>query len=285
MNLFSGLEKFGFKTDAAVDLFTDEKDEKKNAKDGEVKKADEPTEEEFLLEKTIRCTVCDKVIKTKMVKSGRVKRLEPDVDLRPRHMYIDTLKYDTSSCPYCGYTAMNRYFEHLSSSQIKLIKEQVCSNYRPERPVDLVVYDYDTAIDMHKLSLLNAIVKKSKTSEKAYNCLIISWLLRGKAETLEKSQPQDKEKLAECRKEEEAFYQQAYDGMMKAVATEMFPICGMDACTIDYLLATMAFHFKQYDVASKSLSNVITSVNAGNKIKDKARELKDKMIEEIKNNK
>ena len=285
MNLFSGLEKFGFKSDAAVDLFTDEKDEKKNAKDGEAKKADEPTEEEFLLEKTIRCTVCDKVIKTKMVKSGRVKRLEPDMDLRPRHMYIDTLKYDTSSCPYCGYTAMNRYFEHLSSSQIKLIKEQVCSNYRPERPVDLVVYDYDTAIDMHKLSLLNAIVKKAKTSEKAYNCLIISWLLRGKAETLEKSQPQDKEMLAECRKEEEAFYQQAYDGMMKAVATEMFPICGMDACTIDYLLATMAFHFKQYDVASKSLSNVITSVNAGNKIKDKARELKDKMIEEIKNNK
>ena len=285
MNLFSGLEKFGFKSDAAVDLFTDEKDEKKNAKDGEAKKADEPTEEEFLLEKTSRCTVCDKVIKTKMVKSGRVKRLEPDVDLRPRHMYIDTLKYDTSSCPYCGYTAMNRYFEHLSSSQIKLIKEQVCSNYRPERPVDLAVYDYDTAIDMHKLSLLNAIVKKAKTSEKAYNCLIISWLLRGKAETLEKSQPQDKEKLAECRKEEEAFYQQAYDGMMKAVATEMFPICGMDACTIDYLLATMAFHFKQYDVASKSLSNVITSVNAGNKIKDKARELKDKMIEEIKNNK
>ena len=285
MNLFSGLEKFGFKSDAAVDLFTDEKDEKKNAKDGEAKKADEPTEEEFLLEKTIRCTVCDKVIKTKMVKSGRVKRLEPDMDLRPRHMYIDTLKYDTSSCPYCGYTAMNRYFEHLSSSQIKLIKEQVCSNYRPERPVDLAVYDYDTAIDMHKLSLLNAIVKKAKTSEKAYNCLIISWLLRGKAETLEKSQPQDKEKLAECRKEEEAFYQQAYDGMMKAVATEMFPICGMDACTIDYLLATMAFHFKQYDVASKSLSNVITSVNAGNKIKDKARELKDKMIEEIKNNK
>lgn len=285
MNLFSGLEKFGFKSDAAVDLFTDEKDEKKNAKDGEAKKADEPTEEEFLLEKTIRCTVCDKVIKTKMVKSGRVKRLEPDMDLRPRHMYIDTLKYDTSSCPYCGYTAMNRYFEHLSSSQIKLIKDQVCSNYRPERPVDLVVYDYDTAIDMHKLSLLNAIVKKAKTSEKAYNCLIISWLLRGKAETLEKSQPQDKEKLAECRKEEEAFYQQAYDGMMKAVATEMFPICGMDACTIDYLLATMAFHFKQYDIASKSLSNVITSVNAGNKIKDKARELKDKMIEEIKNNK
>jgi uncharacterized protein (DUF2225 family) len=138
---------------------------------------------------------------------------------------------------------------------------------------------------MHKLSLLNAIVKKAKTSEKAYNCLIISWLLRGKAETLEKAQPQDKEKIAECRKEEETFYQQAYDGLTKAVSTEMFPICGMDTSTMDYLLATMAFHFKQYDFASKSLSNVITSVNAGNKIKDKARELKEQMLEEIKKNK
>lgn len=285
MNLFAGLEKFGFKSNEPVDLFSDEKDEKQNAKDAEAKKVDEPTEEEFILEKTIRCTVCDKVLKTKMVKSGRVKRLEPDLDLRPRHMYIDTLKYDTTSCPYCGYTAMNRYFEHLSSGQIKLIKEQVCKNFKPESLVEMAVYDYDKAVEMHKLSLLNAIVKKAKTSEKAYNCLIISWLLRGKAETLEKSQPQDKDKIAECRKEEEAFYQQAFDGLTKAVATEMFPICGMDTSTMDYLLATMAFHFKQYDFASKSLSNVLSSTNAGNKIKDKARELKEKIIEEIKNSK
>ena len=285
MNLFAGLEKFGLKADENVDLFADEKDEKKNAQNADGKGADEPTEEEFLLEKTIRCTVCDKVFKTKMVKSGRVKRLEPDRDLRPRHMYIDTLKYDTSSCPFCGYTALNRYFEHVSSAQIKLIKEQVCSNYRPEKTADLAVNDYDTAIDTHKLSLLNAIVKKAKTSEKAYNCLIISWLLRGKAESLEKEQPQEKEKIAECRKEEEAFYKQAYDGFMKAVSTEMFPICGMDTSTVDYLLATMAFHFKQYDIASKSISNVITSVNAGRKIKDKARDLKDEILNEIKNKK
>lgn len=281
MNLLSGLEKFGFKADADMDLFADEKEVKKNAGDAEAKSA-EPTEVEFLLEKTIRCTVCDKTFKTKMVKSGRVKRLEPDMDLRPRHMYIDTLKYDTSSCPYCGYTALNRYFEHLSSAQMKLIREQVCSNYRPERPVNMEIYEYDTAIDMHKLSLLNAIVKKAKTSEKAYNCLILSWLLRGKSEELAKAEPQDKEKIAACKKEEEAFYQQAYDGFLKAVSTEMFPICGMDTSTMDFLLATMAHHFKKYDVASKSLSNVITSVNAGSKIKDKARELKEQILNELK---
>ena len=59
-------------------------------------------EEEFLLAKTVRCKVCDQVFKTKVVKNGRVKRLEPDQDLRPRFQYIDTLKYDVTSCPNCG---------------------------------------------------------------------------------------------------------------------------------------------------------------------------------------
>ena len=54
--------------------------------------------------------------------------------------------------------------------------------------------------------------------------------------------------IAECKKEEEAFYKQAYDGMLKAVSTEMFPICGMDQGTVDYLLATMSIHYKKYDV-------------------------------------
>ena len=45
-------------------------------------KPDIPTEDMFLLEKGIRCPVCDKVFKTKMIKNGRVKRLESDKDLR-----------------------------------------------------------------------------------------------------------------------------------------------------------------------------------------------------------
>ena len=40
---------------------------------------------------------------------------------------------------------------------------------------------------------------------------------------------------------------------MKAMSTEMFPMCVMDQCTVDYLLAAMAYHFKKYDVASKCI--------------------------------
>ena len=219
-----------------------------------------------------------------MVKNGRVKREEPDRDLRPRFQYIDTLKYNVTSCPFCGYTALNNYFEHLPAGQVKLVKEKICENYKAEpqkEESETAPYDYDTAVAMHKLSLFNAIAKKGKTSEKAYNCLVISWLLRAQKESLTEDTPENKAKKAACAQEEEAFYKQAYEGFMKAVATEMFPMCGMDQSTVDYLLACMAFHFKQYDVASKCLANVITSASANRKIKDKALDMKEKVVAAI----
>ena len=283
MNLFSGLEKFGLKTDGEMDLFADE--EKKKGAGGEVsKEAEVPAEDSFLLAKAVRCAVCDKVFKRKMVKNGRVKRKEPDRDLRPRFQYIDTLKYNVTSCPFCGYTALNNYFEHLPAGQVKLVKEKICENYKAEpqkEESETAPNDYDTAVAMHKLSLFNAIAKKGKTSEKAYNCLVISWLLRAQKESLTEDTPENKAKKAACAQEEEAFYKQAYEGFMKAVATEMFPMCGMDQSTVDYLLACMAFHFKQYDVASKCLANVITSASANRKIKDKALDMKEEVVAAI----
>jgi len=90
--------------------------------------------------------------------------------------------------------------------------------------------------------------------------------------------------IKNCREQEEAFYKQAYDGFTKAVSSEMFPICGMDQSTIDYLLAVMSRHFKRYDMASKCISNILSS-NASAKVKDKARDLKDEIVAEIKSGK
>ena len=243
-----------------------------------------PTEDEFLLEKGIRCAVCDKGFKAKMIKNGRIKRLEPDADLRPKFQYIDTIKYDVVSCPNCGYTAMNRYFDHLSSVQVKLIKEQICANFKPtgEEPA---VFDYDFAIGRYKLALYTTMIKKGKTSEKAYTCLKIAWLFRGKAESLDNADPAYEATLKACKEQEEMFYQQAYEGFMKAVSSEMFPMCGMDQNTVDYLLAYMSAHFKRYDVASKCISNILGSPSAQNKTKERARDLKEKIVADLKKNK
>ena len=229
MNLLSGLEKFGLKAEDTTNLFAEEKKEVVG-EDGTKQEA-VPTEDSFLLDKAVRCAVCDKVFKTKMIKSGRLKRLESDMDLRPRYEHIDTLKYSVISCPYCGYTAITRYFEHLSSMQVKMIKEKICVNFKPADNVEPTLIDYDTAIERYKLALFNTIVKKGKNSEKAYTCLNLAWLLRGKRESLDAKDPKMAEQIKECREQEEAFYAQAYEGFTKAVSTETYPMCGMDECT------------------------------------------------------
>lgn len=282
MNLLSGLEKFGLKVDDTTNLFEEEK-KVVVAEDGTKKEA-APDESSFLLDKAIRCTVCDKVFKTKMVNS-RVKRLEPDLDLRPRYEYIDTLKYNTKSCPYCGYTAVSRYFEHLSSLQIKLVKEQICAKFKGSDDVEPKLLNYDEAIERYKLALFCAIAKKAKTSEKAYTCLNIAWLFRGKYESLDPNDPALEQERKECKEQEEAFYAQAFEGLNKAMSTENYPICGMDECTMDYLLATMAYHFKKYDVASKCISRIQQSSAASKKMKDRAYDLKEKIVSEIKKSK
>ena len=281
MNLFEGLEKFGLQAQSVGNLFEEEK--KPNTTNAAGEAVEEiPAEDVFLLDKGVRCTVCDKGFKAKMVKAGRIKRLESDLDLRPRYQYIDTIKYDVLSCPNCGYTAMNRYFEHLPSVQIKLIKEQVCANFKPTGEVEPATYDYDTAIGRYKLALYTTMVKKGKLSEKAYTCLKIAWLYRGKAETLDQADAAYEATLKVCKEQEEVFYRQAYEGFMKAVSAEMFPICGMDQNTMDYLLAYMAAYFKDYVTASKCIANILQSQSAPNKIKERARDLKEQIVAEIK---
>lgn len=283
MNLLSGLEKFGLKAADTTNLFEEEK-KATVAEDGTKQEA-VPEEGSFLLDKAIRCAVCDKVFKTKMIKNGRVKRLEPDIDLRPRFEHIDTLKYNVASCPYCGYTAINRYFEHLSTIQVKMIKEQVCANFKASGNLEPKLLNYDEAIERYKLSLFNTIVKKGKTSEKAYTCLNLAWLFRGKYESLDPKNQETEQERKECREQEEAFYAQAFEGFTKAVSTETYPMCGMDECTMDYLLATMAYHFKKYDVSSKCIARIQQSAAASKKMKDRAYDLKEKIVAEIKRSK
>ena len=150
MNLFSGLEKFGLNPTESMNLFEEEKNETAKKDEGKVVEK-VPVEEEFILEKSVRCKVCDNVFKAKMIKNGRVKRLEPDKDLRPKFQYIDTLKYDITSCPTCGYTAMNRYFDQLSSAQAKLIRENISSQFRKSGETEPATYSYDMAVDRYKI--------------------------------------------------------------------------------------------------------------------------------------
>ncbi|MBP3678088.1 MAG: DUF2225 domain-containing protein [Agathobacter sp.] len=284
--ILSGLAKFGLDENLVKDLFEEESSSSRpNGAQTAAKVVEPPKETDFLLLKSVRCPICDGAFRTPVIKSGRAKRKEPDLDLRPRFEYIDTNKYDVASCPKCGFTAMHRYFGHLAPVQAKLIKEGVLMKLRnvPSKPiVELEVISYDAAIELYKIALYTSVVKKARDSEKAYTCLKIAWLLRGKMEELSVDAEKNKEAIATCKKDYDTFYQQAFDGFVKAMASENYPMAGMDQSTVDLLIAAMAFNLGQYEYSARFVSELLVSHTASSNVKNRAHDLKEKIVVKLK---
>ena len=72
MNLLSGLEKFGLSTNGELDITKEGKEPEKSAP-GQKEPEKVLKESDFLLEKVIQCTVCDRKFKTLIVKTGKAK--------------------------------------------------------------------------------------------------------------------------------------------------------------------------------------------------------------------
>ena len=234
-----------------------------------------------MFDKTYTCPVCDKEFKSKTVKIGRAKLKGTDMDLRPKYEHIDLLKYDVIACPTCGYAALSRYFKYMTSAQAKLIKQNISQNYKgKELKGDTITYD--EAVERYQLTLANAIVKQARASEKAYICLKSAWLLRGYTESLDEKADDYATKKAELETQENEYLQNAFEGFLAARQSELFPMCGMDEQTVDYLISVMAVRFEQYDVASKLISTIIASTSASPRMKDKARDLKEIVIQKVK---
>lgn len=277
-NLFSGLESLGFGNLSGMELFENKEKAKEKAKKAaaapvEVKEAD------LIFDKTFTCPVCDQEFKSKFVRTGKVKLLGSDSDLRPKYQYVDSLKYDAVVCPHCGYSALNRFFNFMTSAQARLIRENISATFRGLNESGDVV-TYDEAITRHKLALVNAVVKRAKSSEKAYTCLKLGWLLRGKAETLPENTPNLAEVKETLAAQEKEFLANAYEGFMEAFSKEPFPMCGMDETTLTYLVADLARQIGKYDESMRMIARVLTSREVNERIKEKAREMKDKIKEE-----
>ncbi len=238
-------------------------------------------EQDFLFDKTYACPVCDSEFKVKTIKVGKAKLVGSDMDLRPKYEGIDLLKYDVVLCPNCGYAALTRYYKILSSFQAKRIREVISKAFKAQKESS-EVYSYEEALERYKLALANTIVKQGKSSEKAYICLKAGWLLRGRNEMLDESDPEYAKKKAEGTAEENEFLKNALEGFLAARQSEGYPMCGMDETTVDYLIAVLSMNFGQYEVASKLIANILVMTGANPRMKEKARELKDILIQRIK---
>lgn len=275
-NLFSGLEEFGLNNLSNINIY-DENDKKENE---ETKKVSHNSfsEEDIIYDKTYKCPVCDNEFKAKTVKVGKLKLQSLDTDLRPRYLLADPLKYDAILCPHCGYAALNRFFNHITSVQADLVKKNISVKYKHVEEKESI-YSYDTAIARHKMALVNSIVKKARLSERAYTCLKTAWVIRGKRETLPANTPNYEEEINKLLQEEQEFIANAYEGFSEAYMKEEFPMCGMDANTITLLVAELARKVGKNDEASRWISKLLISKDASERIKERAREIKELLKE------
>ncbi len=278
-NLFSGLEEFGLDNLSNINIY-DEK-EKEEAEGSRKKAKNTFSEEDIIFDKTYSCPVCDSEFKSKSVKTGRVKLKSLDSDLRPRYQQADPLKYDAVLCTSCGYASLTRFFKNVTYTQGEWIKKSITASFKPVEESDSI-YSYDDAIVRHKMALVSSIVKKAKTSERAYTCLKTAWVIRGKAENLPKDTLEYKKVLAQLYKEEMEFISNAYDGFSEAYMKETFPMCGMDESTIALLVAELSRKIGKLDESSRWISRILISRDANERIKDKAREIKE-LIKEGRN--
>lgn len=276
MGILSGLSGLGLGKLENASIY--EKEEPKpvlqdsKKEDAEKKVA---TEKDFIYEKSFECPVCNKEFKDLVVKTGKARMVKQDKDLRPIFSGIDTIKYDIVSCPNCGYSALAKNFPIIAPPQIKLIRENICRSFRKFPRHSIITYD--EAIDRFKLAIANTIVKKGKDSEKAYLCLRMAWVIRGKAQDLVRGTDDYEKIISELHDDEMELLHNALEGFVSARAKEHYPIAGMDELTLDYLLAVLFLNEKDYDNAAKMVYEILSSKSANSRLKDKARDLKEEI--------
>ena len=276
--LLSGLAGLGLDNLENMDIFEEPKKESDIAP--EIVKVEE---KDLILDKTFECPVCDKKFGAKVMKTGKAKLLSVDQDLRSKYEGIDAVKYDVELCPHCGYAALSRYFSQITGGQAKLIRENISKNVQL-RTYNDEIYSYEEALERYKLALANAVVKRARASEKAYICLKSAWLVRGYQEELEENGG-DRSKIKELMQMEDQYLLNAFNGFAEARQSESFPMCGMDEKTIDYLIAVLALRFKKFDIASRLVASILTSPSVNARTKDKARDLKEQILAEIRKSK
>ncbi|MCR5477300.1 MAG: DUF2225 domain-containing protein [Lachnospiraceae bacterium] len=272
--LLSGLESLGLGSLENASIF-----EKKDSKSGGAGAKAEPPkveEQDLIYERNFSCPVCSRNFTAKVMKTGKAKLKGMDFDLRPRYEGIAAEKYDVLLCPHCGYAAIARFFPNILSAQAKLIRENISENVVLGKYYD-EIYSYEEALERYKLALACSVVKRGKASEKAYVCLKTAWVMRGYAEDL--TEKGENDKAAALRRQEEEYLQNAYTGFLEARQSETFPVAGMDEPTVDFLIAELAFHLEDYSVCSRMISGILTSPSAPARLKDRARDLKDLLME------
>ncbi|MHC1684158.1 MAG: DUF2225 domain-containing protein [Clostridiaceae bacterium] len=261
--IFSGLEELGFEDIDHINIYKDDAVKTEEEIESE-KNVDETKKQSSLLyETTIECPVCSKPFKEKAVKKEGYRMQSKDSDFFLRFSLVNPYFYDVWICGNCGYSAMKSDFLKIRQHQRILVLKNITTKWK--RKVYPDIYDIDIAIERYKLALLNSVVIDAKSSQKAYICLKTAWMYRLKSDTVH----------------EQIFLKKALQGFNDAYTNEDFPIYQMNKFTIIYLIGELYRRTGNNDDALLWFSNLITTPGAFEKIKEKARDQKDLIMEDI----
>ena len=116
----------------------------------------------------------------------------------------------------------------------------------------------------------------------AYICLKTAWVVRGETQRLDPEAEGYEAKKKSNDEQEMELLKKALDGFVIARQSETPPIAGMDEMTLDYLMSALALETKDYETALKMVGSIITSRTANSRLKEKAKDLKELINEEVK---
>lgn len=270
-DIFSGLDSLGLDKLEDIPLFKEDCNNDGKSYVEEEKERKEDNILKVLYNRTVECPICDNKISERTVRSGKLKLLKTDLDLRPIYNILDPMLYDVHVCNRCGYAALSKTFKQITPLKAKLLKEKVSRQFRGTNYPD--IYTYDIAIQRYKLALYDATVMLATDIEKAYLCLKLAWLYRGyKEEALNKKEIQ---LAADCKKNEAMFIDKTYEGFEKAYRNDRLPAMGLDELTLQFLLGELARRRGDYKSAVEWLQKVIISNGGSRRLKNRARESKE----------
>jgi uncharacterized protein (DUF2225 family) len=260
-NIFSGLEDLGFDDTDELNLYSKPKEEPLEedlAKTIEDSRLNEIEKQKSLLyDKEITCPSCNHVFNARAVKTSAYRVVKKESDFFTIYSSINPYFYDVWLCNVCGYASLKADFEKIKSSQIELVQNKLSVKWHGKKYPE--VYDINIAIERYKLALLNYAVMDSKSSKKAMTCLKLAWMYR----------------INEESENEQVFLTQALEGFSDAYFNESFPFYGMDRFTVMYLIGELNRRINNFDEALKWFSNIITTQNVSQKLKELARDQKD----------
>jgi uncharacterized protein (DUF2225 family) len=212
--------------------------------------------DENLYNRSIECPACGVPIEVTDVKLSKSRVIRKDEDTCPYYNSTNVLFYDVWICPNCGYAALSKNFENISSKKVDLVRKLISPKWMQREFTG--ERDLARSLECYKLALVNAYTTKAKQSEIANICLRIAWMYRYKNDS-----PNEQQFL----KYTISHYESAY-------ATETFPMDKIDEPTLMYLMGEFNRRIGEYDKATSWFGKVIGMPSHSRKqaLVDKARE-------------